>query len=74
MKLNQHSKQGGQNRVYRSVLHNDCGGEIVLVASGSNDAVLCCRSCKQTWETSTNYVPFPQVMSVGEDMYIQGDL
>lgn len=59
-----------KEKFYTQVLHKLCGGEIILVASDKNDAVLCCKECKQTWDTSTNQIPFPQQMSIGEDMYI----
>ena len=63
------TKQGGK-KTYNSVLHKNCGGEIVMVASDLSDAVLACNKCKQVWETSSNVIPFPQKMEVGEDMYI----
>lgn len=55
---------------YASVLHQNCGGEVVLVAAAKNDAVLACKKCFGTWDTSTNFIPFPQKMSIGDDMYI----
>jgi hypothetical protein len=59
-----------KEKKYFSVLHSGCGGEIVLVAHEKNDAVLACKKCLQTWYTSTNVIPFPQRLSIGDDMYI----
>jgi len=59
-----------KEKPYNSVLHKNCGGEIVLVANDLSNAILACNKCKQNWETSSNAIPFPQKMAVGEDMYI----
>ena len=53
--------------IYRSVLHKNCGGEIVFIAKDKNDAMLACKKCKQIWEMST---PFIKKTSIASDMYI----
>jgi len=39
-----------EKKEYRSVLHTGCGGELVLAAEKSGDAVFVCRKCIDVWE------------------------
>jgi len=53
-----------KTKVYRSVLHTNCGGEIVFVASSPKDAVVVCKKCNHEWMTPSQFI------EIGDDMYI----
>lgn len=58
---------------YRSVLHKDCGGEIVLIAADSKNTKLSCKRCKACFLGELQPPGLQKMykgMGLGEDMEV----
>ena len=59
-----------KNNIYKSVLHKNCGGEIVIVAKTRNDILLVCKRCKTSFDWTTNIGPYQIQQALADEMEI----
>lgn len=58
-----------EKREYKSVLHRECGGEIVVVSDGK-DWKMACKRCLEAWDVELPNLPFPTKSQLADDMEV----